>query len=167
MRARFQRQSKLDLLFRGLHCQRFDDREVLHQLRWETVPFLQESLTIVSDPHLSFAIFPDQYLKGKIDGAAGRRQHDRSACFWISENHELCGTHSHSDFFRFPAMINYCEQRDSLRSQNLFELLDGFVDGVMAGRVNDSFVGIGRHSYLLGNSASPIEPAKQLPRSAL
>jgi hypothetical protein len=67
------------LLFRSLRRQGFDDSDVLQQFRWQAVSLLQVCRTVVTNPGLALSIFPDQDLQRKVDGAAGRGQHQRGA----------------------------------------------------------------------------------------
>jgi hypothetical protein len=108
-------------------CQCLDHVHVWQQLGWNVVPFLKMGSTVVGDPDFSLSIFPNQNFEWKIDRTAGRGQHHRRACFRVPENQQLGRSHSHSRFYRFSVVINNREQRNSLRLQNRFELLDRFV----------------------------------------
>ena len=88
------------------------------------MPLLQVGRTVVGDPSFSLSIFPDQNLQGKVDGAAGGRQHHGSACLWAPEIQWLGWTHFQSRFFCFSAVVDQREQGNSLRLQNPLELLD-------------------------------------------
>ena len=78
----------------------------------------------------------------------GDRQHDGSACFWVSENQQLRGTHFHSHLFRFSAVVHQGEQGNAFCLENALELLDRFVHGVIAGYIDDTSPFTERHSYL-------------------
>ncbi len=71
----------------------------------------------------------------------GRRQHQGSAPFWITEDEKLGRTHFHSHLLRFPAVIDHGEDGDSLSFQDRLQLPQGFIDRMIAGLVNDSIGG--------------------------
>ena len=55
------------------------------------------------------AILGNQYLEGKIEGDAGRRDHERRARFRIAEDEEFGGTHLQTGLFGLSAMIDQGE----------------------------------------------------------
>jgi hypothetical protein len=92
------------------------------------VPLLEILRAVVTDPHFSLSVFPDQDLQRKVDGAAGRRQHYWSAAFRVAEDQQFGGRHVHSHLFRLPTVVDQGKESDSFRLQNILELFDCLVD---------------------------------------
>src|SRR5712691_8058352 len=56
---------------------------------------------VIGNPHLSFAILPNQNLERKVDGTAGRGEHERCSCLGAAKNNQLRRTHLEPCLFRF------------------------------------------------------------------
>src|SRR5262245_41171727 len=112
-------------------------------------------------PHRCFAAAPASGHVAKVDGATGRRHHHWSAAFWVTEDQQLGGTHFHSYFFRFSAVVDHREQSNAFRLQNSLKLLACFVDGVTAGYVDDSSIVNWSHSIPSLNSRLPLSHTDQ------
>ena len=112
------------------------------------MPLLQIGWAVISRPDSSLGILPDQNLKWKVDSATGRRQHDWSARFWISENQQVGRRHFQPRFSCFSAVIDYRKQSDALCLKHPFHFLDRLVHRVIARYINKSAAFIGRHKNL-------------------
>src|SRR5277367_2987796 len=116
------------------------------------MPFLQVFRAIVGNPDFPVLVFPNKNLQGEIDRNAGSSQHKRCSAFRIAEDQQLGWAHFHPRLFRFSAVIDEREQRDSLGLQNILELFHCLIDGVIARFVDDAFAGRDSHDCLLYNS---------------
>jgi len=109
--------------------------------------FRQVIRAVVRDPNLSLGVFPNQDLQRQVDRDARGRQHHRRPRLRAAENQQLCGWHLHSYLFRLSAVINESKQNDPCGLQDALQHLDGFIDGVNAGNVDNSIVLDGINSF--------------------
>src|ERR1700722_8928685 len=98
---------------------------------------------VVGDPVFPLRVFPDQDLERQIDGDARRGQHQGGSSLGIAEDDQLGGVHLHSNFGRFPAVVDQSKDGDSLSLENRQQFFQRRVYRVPGGFVDDSVIGQG------------------------
>lgn len=126
----------------GLLDKNFDAGDGLEDFVAEVVTALQGMRVVEAEPHLACRVLPGEGLEGKIDCGEGSGEHDGSAAFGISEDEELGWRHGEADFCGFSAVVDASEDGNDFCTEDGFEAVEGFGDGVGAG-VSDDAVGGG------------------------